>query len=171
MAIEAPAFRGLIHPDDSVFYPPGGMAARVARHTQGEPGTRAEESAGALFRRVYESLAMQYRWALSSIETLLDRRFSAISLVGGGSRDEVLCQFTADATGLPVMAGPKDASAVGNVLVQMLAREDIKDVAQGREIVRRSFPLSEYLPRDTARWEEPYARFLRWAHPEDKTGA
>ena len=167
LALKAPAFQHFIHPDDAVFYPPGGMAERVAHNALGSEAPLQPDDAGALFRCVYESLAMQYRWALNKIETLLERRFTSISLVGGGARDAVLCQFTANATGLPVMAGPFDASALGNVMVQMLAHGQIGSVPQGREVIRASFPIKEYVPKDWAIWKEQYARFLGLAHPGD----
>ena len=106
--------------------------------------------------------------SLSKLEILLGRKFSAASLIGGGARDRVLCQFTANALGLPVHAGPVEASSAGNILVQMLADGAIANIAQGRDIIRESFDLSTYLPRNEATWEAQYHRFLALAHPEDK---
>lgn len=166
-ALDAPAFQIVINPDDPAFYSPGGMAERIINGRLNPAGRADALEPGALFRCVYECLALQYRWALDKIETLLGRRFDTISLIGGGSQDEVLCQFTADATNRPVIAGPVQASSVGNMLVQMLAHGEIGDIHQGREIVRQSFRLQEYFPSDTALWQEQYQRFLALVHAQE----
>jgi sugar (pentulose or hexulose) kinase len=167
-ALDSEPFGAFINPDDPVFYPPGGMARTIRENTLGGAGARDDLEPAGLFRCVYESLAFQYRWALSKLEILLGRKFSAASLIGGGARDRVLCQFTANALGLPVHAGPVEASSAGNILVQMLADGAIANIAQGRDIIRESFDLSTYLPRNEATWETQYHRFLALAHPEDK---
>lgn len=166
-ALGSTPFHAVIHPDNPVFYPPGDMAQTIRENILG--GRKFDDSAepGALFRCVYESLALQYRWALSKLETLLNRKFRAVSLIGGGARDRVLCQFTANALNLPVIAGPVEASSVGNILVQMLAAGAIKNPAQGRDIIRKSFGLQTYLPQNVAIWEEQYQRFLLLAHADE----
>lgn len=167
MALDAVPFSGFINPDDPVFYSPGEMIKKVLENRQGEKTHSLPDDPGALFRCVYESLAFQYRFALERIETLLKRKFRAVSIIGGGARDAALCQFTANALNVPVTAGPFDASALGNILVQMLAQKEIGSVKQGRDIIRRSFDLKEYLPRDTSAWDGQYPFFLRLAHPDD----
>jgi rhamnulokinase len=106
-----------------------------------------------------ESLAMKYRITIEQLEKLSGRHIEQLHLIGGGVQNRLLCQFTANATGIPVVAGPGEATAVGNILMQVIARGDISSLADGREIVRRSFPIITYQPEDTSRWEELYHRF------------
>ncbi len=166
LALEAAPFAAFVNPDHGDFYHPGDMAAKVSLNRLRQGKQPLSDVPGALFRCVYESLAFQYRRSLEILERFLNRKFRALSFVGGGSRDEVLCQFTANALNLPVYAGPADASSVGNILVQMLADHAIGDIAEGREIVRRSFALREYLPREPGLWQEQYRRYYTMVNPE-----
>ncbi|MDD4079907.1 MAG: FGGY family carbohydrate kinase [Eubacteriales bacterium] len=167
-AIASAPFQAIINPDDPVFYPPGRMEQTLRENTLEGKRRMKDAEPGLLFRMVYESLALQYRWALSKLETLLARKLGAVSLIGGGARDKVLCQFTANALNLPVIAGPVEASSAGNILVQMLADSAIASICQGRDIIRKSFDLTTYLPRDVPAWNEQYQRFLTLAHPEEE---
>jgi rhamnulokinase len=106
-----------------------------------------------------ESLALKYRWAITRLEEILGTTIQAIHVVGGGSRNALLCQFTADACARPVYAGPVEATAVGNVLLQMTARGKIGSLADARAVVARSFPVVTYEPRDTAAWADAAGRF------------
>jgi rhamnulokinase len=165
LALLAPPFAAFINPDNPVFYHPGDMAVKVSVNClQGSLEGHSIEP-GALFRCVYESLAFQYRWALGTIERLLGRAFKAISIIGGGAQDELLCQFTANALNLPVIAGPFDATSAGNILVQMQAHGAIRDIAEGREVIRRSFLMWEYLPQSPLIWQEEYSLYCALAHP------
>lgn len=159
-AARAPAFAALIDPDDASFLLPDDMPAALAayceRTHQVSPAGR-----GATARAIYESLALKYRYTLDQLETLLGHRVDAIHIVGGGSRNALLCQFTADACDRPVLAGPVEATAIGNVLVQMLAMGELASMSDAREVVRRSFPITEYQPREPVRWMEAYERFTR----------
>jgi rhamnulokinase len=112
-------------------------------------------------RTVLESLALRYRWTLGKLEELVGHSLEALHIVGGGSQNRLLNQFTADAIGRPVIAGPVEATAAGNVLMQMLAMGYLSSLAEGRELIRRSFETKVYLPRETAAWDEAYGRFLK----------
>jgi rhamnulokinase len=104
---------------------------------------------------------LKYRWTLDRLEAFRGRRIEAIYIVGGGAQNRLLCQLASDATGRPVIAGPVEATATGNVLMQALGRGRIGSLEQAREVVRRSFPLDHYAPADSRdRWEAAYARFL-----------
>ena len=116
---------------------------------------------GAVVRCALESLALRYRWVLERLEELIGRRLDVIHIVGGGSQNTLLCQFTADACNRPVLAGPVEATAIGNVLVQMIGLGVLGSLAEGREVVRRSFEVTTFEPRQPERWGEPYQRFLR----------
>jgi rhamnulokinase len=111
-------------------------------------------------RCILESLALRYRWVLDGLDRVLGSRAEVIHVVGGGARNRLLCQLTAEAAGRPVEAGPAEATTLGNVLVQAHA---LGEVAPGdvRALVRRSTALEVYEPRDRARWEEAYGRFCR----------
>ena len=111
-------------------------------------------------RCALESLALKYRWALERIEEILGRRLEPIHIVGGGSQNRLLNQFTADATGRQVVAGPVEATAIGNVVVQMMALGHINSLGEGRQIIRNSFDVVTYEPAGTGAWNEAYGRLL-----------
>ena len=159
LATAAAPFVSIIEPDDHDFLRPDDMPARI-RSFCGRTGQRQPETKGEIIRCTLESLAFKYRWVLEKLERLLDRHLETIHVVGGGSQNQLLCQFTADATGRPVIAGPVEATALGNILMQALARGHISSLSEGREIVRRSFDLKSYEPNTSGGWDEAYSRFL-----------
>ena len=113
-----------------------------------------------MVRCVLESLALKYRWVVERIEAIAGRRVEAIHVVGGGSRNGLLCALTASATRRPVRAGPVEATALGNVLMQARARGDVASLAEIRAVVRRSTDVRPYEPdANAAAWDEAYARF------------
>jgi sugar (pentulose or hexulose) kinase len=148
----------LIDPDDAPFLTPGDMPPKIEafahKTRQPTPGTR-----GDYVRACLDSLALTYRRTLDGLEDVLGRRINVIHIVGGGCQNELLNQMTADATGRPVVAGPVEATAMGNVLVQAMAVGQVKDLAEARAIVRNSFPVKRFEPRDTMPWEKAYERF------------
>ena len=111
-------------------------------------------------RCILESLALCYRHGLDQLAEILDRSFSVLHIVGGGSQNTLLCQFAANATRLPVSAGPVEATAAGNVLVQALALGHVGAPQAIRDMVRQSFTLVEYEPRETRQWEDRYGRYI-----------
>lgn len=157
-AERAPAFRSFIDPDNDLFLRPGDMPARIAEFCllTKQP---VPQSHGEFARCVLASLALKYRFQLERLETLLNKRLDMIHMVGGGIQNELLCQFTADATHRLITTGPVEATALGNVMLQMLALGKISSPEQGREVIRRSFEIKRYLPRETDAWDEAYARF------------
>jgi rhamnulokinase len=110
-------------------------------------------------RCALESLALKYRWTLERLEEILNTEIRVIHIVGGGSKNALLCQFTADACARPVLAGPVEATAVGNVLMQMMGRGRISSLADLRAIVARSFPVTRFEPRFTEAWDAAAERF------------
>ncbi len=159
LANRARAFVSLIDPDDARFLHPDDMAAQIqaycAQTHQPVPMTHGE-----IARCIFESLALKYRWTLERIEEMVGQRLSAIHIVGGGTRNKLLCQFTADATTRLVIAGPVEATASGNVLMQAIALGHLASVAEARQVVRDSFALATYEPRATQQWDDAYARFV-----------
>jgi rhamnulokinase len=159
-AAAARPFTALIDPDDPSFLAPGDMPTRIAafcqKTCQSPPGDEGET-----IRCAFESLALKYRWTVERLESILGSPICSIHVVGGGARNALLCQFTADACGRPVHAGPVEATAAGNVLLQMMAWGRIGGLADARAVVARSFPMVAYEPRDTAAWTEAAARFSK----------
>jgi rhamnulokinase len=156
----APCFGALIHPGDGRFSKPGGMPQKISAYCL-EQGGEAPQTVGATVRCVYESLALQYRRTLDEIESVTGRRITRLHVVGGGSQSEFFNQCIADATGREVFAGPVEATAVGNVLLQAVALGHLESLEALRDTVRRSSELKQYLPRRQEEWGEAFARFLR----------
>jgi rhamnulokinase/L-fuculokinase len=122
-------------------------------------GQPVPETRGEIVRCITQSLALKYRMTLEKLEDLLGRPLPVIHMVGGGIKDKLLCQFTADATGRSVVAGPIEASSIGNILVQAMALGKIKDLKQIRNIVKASFPIVTYSPEDKELWDKAYDVF------------
>lgn len=161
MAEGAAPGAAFIDPDDPRFLPPGDMPARIAAYLRAT-GQAPVEEPGQVVRIVLESLALKTRWVLEAIAGLTGVVPAVLHVVGGGVRNRVLCALTAEATGLPVLAGPAEATAVGNLLVQAIALGEVASVAEGRELVRRSFPPETYQPTGGAgAREEAWGRFVR----------
>ncbi len=158
----APPFGPLIDPDEEGFLRPTDMPHRIREFCRAT-GQRAPETRGEVVRCVLESLALRYRWVVERLDALLGQRIDVIHIVGGGSRNTLLSQLTADASGRPVIAGPVEAAAMGNVLVQALALGHLGSLEDIRRITRRATSAVTYEPAGGDRWGEPYARFLRLA--------
>ena len=154
----APRFSALVDPDDPSFLAPGDMPARLSAYCQrtNQPPPADE---GALVRCCLESLALKYSWAIDKLEKILGTTIRTIHVVGGGAKNAPLCQFTADACNRPVHAGPVEATAIGNILMQALARGRLGSLTELREVVARSFPVTVYEPRETKAWAEAAGRF------------
>ncbi len=159
-------FVSLFDPDHRAFLNPGNMLSAIAeycRHTE-QP---APSDPPAYTRAILESLAFKYRKVLDSLEEITGIRFEEVRIMGGGSRNRLLNQFTADATGRPVVAGPAEATALGNIVMQMLATGAVASLAEARQIIDRSFPVERFEPSDTDLWDAQYARFQNYLEPVD----
>lgn len=160
LAEAAPGPGSIVNPDDASFMLPENMPAALADYCR-RSGQTVPDGPGAIVRCALESLALRYRWVLERLEELTGHQISAIHIVGGGCQNTLLCQLAADCCNRTVIAGPVEATALGNVLVQMIGLGMIRSLAEGREIVRRSFDVREYSPRNPDRWQESYDRFLK----------
>lgn len=158
MAGEAAPFAAVISPD--AFLEPGRIPERIAAYCR-KTGQPAPTDAASMCRTVLESLALRYRQVLESLESLVGKRIGVVHIVGGGSRNQVLNQFVADATNRTVVAGPTEATAAGNVLVQAIGSGQLKSLADARQVVRASFPLTVVEPKSAAGWDEAYEKFRR----------
>jgi rhamnulokinase len=160
LAADAPPFVTLIDPTDSRFLTPDDMPAKITAQCR-ETGQPVPATPGAMVRAIVESLALLYRRTLKQIEQLTRQRVERLHIVGGGSKNELLNQFAANATQVEVLAGPVEATAIGNILVQAIALGHLPSLNTARKVVRDSNPVSVYQPQDAETWQEAYERFER----------
>jgi len=158
LAAAAPPFVSLINADDPRFLSPDNMPKKIAEFCQ-ETGQPVPANHAAYMRCIYESLALFYRVVLRRIERLTGKKIGQLHIVGGGSKDATLNQFAANALKIPVIAGPTECTATGNMLVQAIALGHIPSHAAAREIVRNSFEMKTFTPQDSAQWDAAAARF------------
>ena len=157
-AAAAPPFAALFDPDDPSLLAPGDMPRRIAAACVAF-GSAPPPDPGTMTRAILESLALRYRWVLDRVTRITGTVPRALHIVGGGARNAVLSQLAADACGMPVYAGPVEATGLGNALVQLIAAGRVASLAEGRELVRRSFPATLYEPREVDAADEAYRRF------------
>ncbi len=155
LAQDAKPFTAHLDVDDISFLAPGDMPKRINEYLE-RTGRQTTEDKGQIIRIILESLALRYRAIMESIEDATGDQIEALHIVGGGIQNELLCQFTANAIGKKVIAGPIEATASGNILMQAIATGQIESLGQAREIVRKSFNLKEYEPKDAAAWNKQY---------------
>jgi rhamnulokinase len=160
-ACAAPAFQRLVDPDDGSFLNPQDMPAAID-HFCRKSDQPPPDGPGSYARTILESLALKYRLVLRDLESLIGRRIDTIRVVGGGSRNRLLNQFTADATGRHVLAGPCEAAVLGNVGVQLVATGGVSCLEETRAIIDRSFPAETFAPGDTEKWEAVTERFQHY---------
>jgi rhamnulokinase len=157
-AAEARPFEIVLCPDAADFTNPPDMPQAIdsfcARTGQRPPETRA-----GYVRAILEGLALRYRMVLAELREVYPHPISRVHIIGGGSQNALLCQFAADAMGVPVLAGPVEATAAGNVMVQAMAAGEVASLAAIRQVVRQSFTLAEYRPQAEGEWDWAYARF------------
>ena len=158
MAQQAPPLRSLIAPDHPSLVAPADMVASIQALCQstGEP---VPQSPGEVIRTALESLAFRYRVVLGWLEQLVGGRLHTIHIVGGGTQNRLLCQMTADACNRRVVAGPIEATAIGNLMMQAVASGDVGSIAEAREAIRDSFAVEHFEPEDPRRWDDAFARF------------
>jgi rhamnulokinase len=159
MAAGAPAFGPLVAVNDERFLPPGDMVGRIQAFCH-DTGQAVPEGPGQVTRCVLESLALEYRWVAERLDELVGRPLPAIHIIGGGSQNRLLNQFAANATARTVVAGPVEATAIGNVLVQAMALGHLAGLDEARALVRRSFQVETYEPEDISAWDEAHEHYL-----------
>jgi len=161
LAIREPSFRQFVDPDDESFLRPADMLAAIDKFC-----TRTHQpiphGPGVYVRAVLESLAFKYRLVLRNLEQVSGRRIGQIRIIGGGSKNRLLNQLTANATGRTVLAGPAEAAALGNVAMQILATGGASSLQEVRAIVERSFPTEAFEPLDTDKWDQHAERFEQY---------
>ncbi len=159
LAQAAPAFRSLIDPDHPDFLAHGNMPIRIRAYCQ-RTGQAVPESVGEITRCIYESLALKYRYVVDLLKRVSGQAIECLHIIGGGSQNALLCQMSANALGFPVIAGPVEATALGNAVIQFISHGDLGNLSQAREMLSRSIPTQRYEAENSALWEENYQRFL-----------
>ncbi|MCK5801209.1 MAG: rhamnulokinase [Lentisphaeria bacterium] len=158
MAIAAEPFRSLIDPNDEMFVAPGGMPERIAAFCA-NTGQPVPETPGQIMRCALESLALKYRRTLDEIEQITENKIDLLHLVGGGTKNLILNELTANAINRPVVAGPSEATALGNIMAQAIAVGELADLAEGRKAVAASTDTKTHLPNRPETWDAAYDRF------------
>ena len=157
LARTEPVLETVIEPDDEAFLRPDDMPAAIASYCE-RVGQRAPADPAGYVQVILESLALKYRYVKECIERITGNTYTEIRVVGGGARNRVLNQFTADATGCRVIAGPVEATALGNVAMQMVGTGAVGSIAEARALIDRSFPTETFEPRDRAKWDRAFHR-------------
>ncbi len=160
MALEAKPFQCFINPDDDSFQTAGNMPKRIREYCR-KTGQYVPETVGEVVRCIFESLALTYRWVAEKLEEMTGKTYPFINIVGGGTKEEMLSRFTADASHKTVVAGPVEATALGNIAMQLIAQGEISDVWEARRVIKNSCDVKEYKPSEetAAAWDEAYGRF------------
>lgn len=160
LAEEAQPRTAYIDPNDPVFATPGKMPEKIREFCE-KTGQAVPRSKGQLLRVATESLALKYRQVVERLQQVTGRSFEKLHAGGGGTQNALLAQATADALGMPVVAGPVEATSCGNIITQMVATGDLEDITAGRKLVAASMETVTYKPVSPADWEEPYQKFLK----------
>ncbi|MCL4703582.1 rhamnulokinase [bacterium] len=158
LAASAAPGKAWIDPDSPEFLNPPDMPAAVQAYCL-RTGQVVPQSHAQIIRCVYESLALKYRLVLEQLKQVHSQKISRLHIVGGGANNTLLCQWTANATGLPVFAGPTEATAIGNIMVQALASGQVQSLAEIRGVVATSFPPVHFEPQEQEAWNEAFVRF------------
>ncbi|HNX56715.1 MAG TPA: FGGY-family carbohydrate kinase [Prolixibacteraceae bacterium] len=160
MAESAPAFQSLIDPDHASFANPVCMTKAICEYCAAT-GQPAPSSHAEFVRCIFESLSLKYKYVLGKIKGLAPFPIEKLHVIGGGSKNPLLNQWTANALGIPVVAGPSEATAIGNIMIQAKAAGCVDSHAEMRQIIRESVHLEEFEPKNSSEWEAAYQKFLR----------
>ena len=151
-------FKSLINPDDSMFLNPGNMPDAIQRYCK-KTGQPIPETKGEIARSIYDSLVLKYKFTINQIESVTGNKIDKLHIIGGGANNKMMNQLTADAIGIPVFAGPTEATAIGNLMMQAKAIGAVKSLSEIREVIRNSFEVTEYKSSPKLDWDLAYKRF------------
>ncbi len=165
LASEAQPFIAVIDPDDDIFLRSGGMINRIQKYCE-QKQQNVPNTIGEISRVIFESLSLKYRFILDRLEQLTNKKLSPIHIIGGGTQNRLLNQFTADSTNRKVISGPVEATAIGNILMQAITLGQIVDMPDARAIVRNSFQPGYFQPNHSNDWDEAYKKLLRLGNYE-----
>jgi rhamnulokinase len=151
-------FKSMINPDDSAFLNPGNMPKAIQEFCV-KTNQPVPETKGEIARCIYDSLVLKYKYPIKQIESVTGNPVEKLHIIGGGAHNVIMNQLTADAIGIPVFAGPTEATAIGNIMLQAKALSVVNSLAEIREIVRNSFEVTEYMPSPKLNWDAAYIKF------------
>ena len=154
-----PAFQYFINPDDKAFANPPSMVDAIQNYCR-ETGQKVPEGYAEICRCIFESLAMRYRQVFDYLKEMASFPIEVLHIIGGGSLNNYLNQFTSNSLGVKVLAGPQEGTALGNIMLQAKASGEVKDIWEMRRIIANSLELKEFLPQDKQLWNEVYERYL-----------
>ena len=163
LAEQAVPFQHFIDPDHSMFLPAGNMTTRIQEYCV-KTNQRPPQTQGEIIRCILESLAMKYRYVYELTEQVSEQSFSGLHMVGGGIHNHLLCKWTASALGKPVYAGPVEASAIGNIIVQWINEGVFSSLTEARKAVKESFPVLTYEPENAEAWKEAYLGYVKYTN-------
>ena len=158
LAQQAPENQSFVDPDDHRFLAHGDMPARIRDYCD-QTNQSIPQSVGEIMRTVFESLALKYRYVVDLLQEISGRAIDRLHIIGGGSENKLLCQMTANALGVEVIAGPTEATALGNAIIQFITLGEFGNIAEAREMLSRSIATKTYSPENVDRWNEQYDRF------------
>lgn len=153
-------FTCFIDPDDEAFATEGDLPERIREYCR-KTNQQIPETTGAVIRCIYESLAMKYRYAIEQIGENTGRTFDVLHLLGGGTKDSFLCSMTADSLGFDVVAGPTEATAIGNIMLQLIALGEIDSIETARNIIRKTEKVKTYTPENHEEWQKGYEKYIK----------
>jgi rhamnulokinase len=156
--MQVEAFRSLINPDDPAFAAPASMIGAIQQYCR-ETNQPVPETPAEICRCIFDSLALRYRQVFSWLQEFAPFRLNVLHIIGGGSLNKYLNQFTANSTGATVMAGPQECTAIGNIMMQAKAARMVGDIWEMRQIIANSIELVKYEPQDKARWDAAYDKY------------
>lgn len=159
LARESEPFKCFVDPDASALSKHGNLVEKIQGYCRAT-GQAVPDTVGELVRTVYESLALKYRYALSQLSRCTGKNFERLNLLGGGTKDGFLCEMTADCLDIPVVAGPVEATALGNIILQLIALGELDSVEQGREIIMKTEKIKSYAPNHSSEWDSAYERYV-----------
>jgi len=159
-ALESKPFQCFIDPNNQLFSPSGDMPSRIREFCK-NTNQHVPETIGEIVRCIFESLVLCYRQTIEAIESMSGKHYSSINIVGGGTKEKILCQYAADASNRVVYAGPVEATAIGNIAMQNIALGELKDIYEAREVIMNSFDIVVYEPHHTQAWDDAYQRYLK----------
>lgn len=164
-AMKVPAFQSIINPDSRCFANPSSMIEAIQRYCE-VTGQYVPQTIGELTRCIFDSLALRYRQVMNMLRDFADFPIERLHIIGGGSRNKQLNQFTSNATNLPVTTGPVEGTAIGNIMLQAKAAGMVNTIGEMRALISQSIETEEFLPQDAALWDEGYEKYLKVYHED-----
>lgn len=160
MALDAKPLVSFIDPDSPEFATPGDIPKRVQEYCE-NTNQVVPQTIGEIMRCIYESLALKYCYALEQLKTVTSKQFSALHILGGGTKDKLLCQMTANSCQIPVIAGPTEATALGNAMIQFVTLGALKNIDECRDLIKQTEELKEYSPKEKEQWNEAFLKYKK----------